>query len=70
MTQSGLSQDDHEAALHVLGENALVKAMMQIVTINAWNRMAIATAMKPLFTVPSRMPASDPQRSSLKSLKE
>lgn len=46
ISKNGLSQDSYEQALQELGENALAEAMMQIVTINAWNRMAIATAMR------------------------
>lgn len=46
ISQSGLSKNSYEAALQALGENALAEAMMQIVTINAWNRIAVATAMQ------------------------
>lgn len=43
---SGLSDESYEAALHELGEHALAEAMVQIVTINAWNRIAAATKMR------------------------
>ena len=46
IANDGLSQDSYEAARQALGDNALAEAMMQIVTINAWNRWAVATAMK------------------------
>lgn len=42
---SGLSLETYDAALSVLGEKALAQAIMQIVTINAWNRIAVATHM-------------------------
>lgn len=42
----GLSKDCYDAALQALGGNALAEAMMQIVVINAWNRMAVATTMQ------------------------
>lgn len=46
IADNGLSKECYEAALQALGENALAEAMMQIVTINAWNRIAVATAMQ------------------------
>lgn len=45
IADNGLSKDCYAAALQALGENTLAEAMMQIVTINAWNRIAVATAM-------------------------
>lgn len=39
----GLSSKTYQAALSVLGEQTLAQAIMQIVTINAWNRIAVAT---------------------------
>jgi len=46
IAEDGLSKNSYEKALHALGEKELAEAIMQIVTINAWNRMAIATAMR------------------------
>jgi AhpD family alkylhydroperoxidase len=46
IANDGLSHGTYEAARQALGDNALAEAMMQIVTINAWNRWAIATAMQ------------------------
>jgi AhpD family alkylhydroperoxidase len=43
ISQNGLSADVYDAALSVLGEQVLAQAIMQIVTINAWNRIAVAT---------------------------
>lgn len=40
---AGLSDDTYKAALSALGEKSFIQAIMQIVTINAWNRMAVAT---------------------------
>ena len=42
----GVSDETYYAALDALGENCLAQALMQIVTINAWNRMAVATKMQ------------------------
>ena len=42
----GVSDDTYYAALDVLGENCLAQVLMQIATINAWNRMAVATRMQ------------------------
>jgi AhpD family alkylhydroperoxidase len=46
IAHGGVSQETYDAALSQLGENGLAQCMMQIVTINAWNRMAIATHMQ------------------------
>ena len=42
----GLSNSTYEAALAALGENGLAQAIMQIVVINSWNRMAVSTHMQ------------------------
>jgi len=46
IANNGLRQESYEQALQALGENELAEAMMQIATINAWNRMAVATSMR------------------------
>ncbi len=46
IANDGLSHGSYEAARQALGDNGLAEAMMQIVAINAWNRWAVATAMK------------------------
>jgi len=46
IADSGLGTETYEMALGKLGENVLTQCIMQIVTINAWNRMAIATHMR------------------------
>jgi len=46
IAKNGLSKDCYEQALQALGENALAEAIMLIVTANAWNRIAVATAMR------------------------
>lgn len=43
---SGLSDDSYKTALNELGEHALAEAMVQVVTINAWNRIAAATKLQ------------------------
>ena len=43
--EGGLPKACYDAALATLGEQVLAQAIMQIVTINAWNRIAVATQM-------------------------
>lgn len=43
INQHGLSSDTYEKALSIFGENRLAQIIMAIVTINAWNRIAIST---------------------------
>jgi len=42
----GLTKETYEKALEHLGENKLAQSIMQIVTINAWNRIAVSTNMQ------------------------
>jgi len=46
LANNGLSKEVYEQALQILGENVLAEAIMQVVTANAWNRIAVATAMR------------------------
>jgi hypothetical protein len=46
LANNGLSKDSYEKALQVLGENVLEEAIMQVVTVNAWNLIAVSTAMQ------------------------
>jgi len=46
ISDQGLSQETYDVALQQLGENALAQIIMQIVTINVWNRMAVSTHMQ------------------------
>lgn len=43
----GLSSETYEKAISILGENYLAQVIMAVVTINAWNRIAIST-LKPI----------------------
>ncbi|OEE76987.1 hypothetical protein A130_14900 [Vibrio genomosp. F6 str. FF-238] len=45
VADQGVSDSTYQAALAALGEDSLAKAMMQVITINAWNRFALATQM-------------------------
>jgi len=45
--QHGLSGETYDQAINVFGEQKTVKIMMAIITINAWNRIGVATKMKP-----------------------
>ncbi|UNP89564.1 carboxymuconolactone decarboxylase family protein [Aeromonas encheleia] len=42
----GLSEEVYRQGLALLGETLLAQCLMQIVTINAWNRIAVATRME------------------------
>jgi AhpD family alkylhydroperoxidase len=42
-----VSDNTYEKAISLLGEEYLAQVMMIIVTINAWNRIGIATNMQP-----------------------
>lgn len=46
ISDRGLSKETYKKALAVLGETSLAQCIMQIVTINSWNRIALATQMK------------------------
>jgi len=43
ISDRGLSKETYKKALVVLGENRLAQCIMQVVTINAWNRIAVST---------------------------
>ena len=42
----GLSEEVYRQGLALLGETLLAQCLMQIVTINAWNRIVVATRME------------------------
>ncbi|WP_211830103.1 carboxymuconolactone decarboxylase family protein [Kistimonas asteriae] len=41
----GVTDETYNNCLEVLGENKLAQCIMQIITINAWNRIALSTKM-------------------------
>ncbi|WP_367915029.1 carboxymuconolactone decarboxylase family protein [Leadbetterella sp. DM7] len=43
ISQNGLSDKTYREAVKLLDENYIAQAIMAVVTINAWNRMAIST---------------------------
>lgn len=43
--QRGLSNETYRRALMLFGENRVAQLIMAIVTINSWNRIAIATKL-------------------------
>lgn len=47
LIQGRVSDDTYETALGLLGEKYLAQVIMAAVTINAWNRIGIATHMMP-----------------------
>lgn len=47
ISKSGLSDDTYKKAISLFTENQVAQLIMAIVTINAWNRISIATELKP-----------------------
>ncbi len=45
--QGGVSEEIYQRAEQILGSEYVAQAIMAIVTINAWNRIAISTHMQP-----------------------
>lgn len=46
IAEEGLSEASYQQGLALLGETLLAQCLMQIITINAWNRVAVATRME------------------------
>ena len=46
ISQNGLSDKTYSEAIAMFDENYIAKIIMAVVTINAWNRIAISTHMK------------------------
>lgn len=46
IAKEGLTEETYGEALAQLGETLLAQCLMQVVTINAWNRIAVATRME------------------------
>ncbi|WP_316769695.1 carboxymuconolactone decarboxylase family protein [Pedobacter frigiditerrae] len=47
IANGGVSYETYNKAKSIFDENQLAQIMMAIITINAWNRMAIATQLQP-----------------------
>lgn len=45
--QHGLSDEAYQEAIRVFGEEKTAQIIMAIVTINAWNRIGVATELRP-----------------------
>lgn len=45
--QSGLRDETYQEAIQVFGEEKTAQVIMAIVTINAWNRIGVATELRP-----------------------
>ena len=45
ISEGGLSDDTYQAAVRTFGEKVTTQIIMQIITINAWNRIAVSTHM-------------------------
>ena len=46
ISDHGLSKEVYDKGLEFLGENGLAQYIVQIITINAWNRIALSTKMR------------------------
>jgi AhpD family alkylhydroperoxidase len=46
ISKSGVARSTYEDAIRSLGENGVARVIMQIVAINAWNRIALSTNMQ------------------------
>lgn len=46
ISYQGLSKETYDLALEHLDESLLAQSIMQIVTINAWNRIAVSTHLQ------------------------
>lgn len=47
INQKGLTDETYDAAIRIFGQEKTVNLIMLIITINGWNRYAIATHMQP-----------------------
>ncbi len=47
--QHGLSDETYRKAIQVFGEEKTAQIIMAIVTINAWNRIGVATELRPSY---------------------
>jgi AhpD family alkylhydroperoxidase len=47
LIQHGLSDSTYKSAIQLLGEQVVAQAIMAVIVINAWNRIGVATQMKP-----------------------
>jgi AhpD family alkylhydroperoxidase len=45
--QEGLTDDTYAKAIELLGEEKTAQVVMAIITINAWNRIGVATELRP-----------------------
>jgi len=45
--QHGLSDGTYAKAIEIFGEEKTAQIIMAIVTINAWNRISVATQLRP-----------------------
>lgn len=48
ISQAGLSDETYNKAKATFGENQLAQIIMAVITINSWNRLAIATQLQPV----------------------
>ena len=47
LIQHRVKDDTYESAVNLLGEKRTAQVLMAIIAINAWNRIGVATEMKP-----------------------
>jgi alkylhydroperoxidase family enzyme len=46
LVQNGISEETYQKAASLFDENYLAQLIMEIVTINAWNRIGISTLLQ------------------------
>ena len=46
--QAGLSEETYTKAIDVFGEQLTVEIIMAVITINAWNRIGVASQLHPV----------------------
>ncbi len=46
ISNQGLSKEVYDKGLELFGDHGLAQYIMQIITINAWNRIALSTRMR------------------------
>ncbi|PSL45716.1 AhpD family alkylhydroperoxidase [Chitinophaga niastensis] len=51
ISQHGLSEATYEQAIAIFGEEKTAEIIMSVVTINSWNRIGVATQLRPLKRV-------------------
>jgi len=46
ISDHGLSKEVYDRSLQLFGDHGLAQYIVQIITVNAWNRIALSTRMR------------------------